>query len=144
MNERKIKLKEISTLVFLGLNAWLDIKKKEISLMVTAVFAVTGVLWSFYCGRSLTQVLFPLGTGLVFLLLSLITRGAVGMGDVWILLALGLMLGTEEFIWTLCLGMVLAGAWALILLVIFRKKRHTEFPFVPFLLAGYVGGLALW
>lgn len=137
-------MKEISTLVFLGLNAWMDIKKKEISLMTAAVFAITGIVWSFYCGRSWMQAVIPLVTGVAFLMLSLATRGAVGMGDAWILLALGMMLGTEEFLWTLCLGMMLAGIWALILLVVFRKKRHTEFPFVPFLLAGYVGGLALW
>lgn len=137
-------MEELCTLAFLGVNAWLDIKKKEISLVTVGLFAAAGILWSLQCGRSLIQEAVTLGTGMAFLVLSLFTRGAVGMGDAWILMALGVMLGTEAFFWTLCTGMLLAGAWSLILLAVLKKGRHTEVPFVPFLLAGYVGGLALW
>lgn len=137
-------MREVVTLAFLGVNAWLDIKKKEISLLTVGILAVLGAIWSVMSGRDLMQAVFPLGIVTVFLGLSLLTGGAVGLGDVWILLALGLILETGEFLGTLCMGMLLAGGWALILLVILRKNRRTEIPFVPFLLAGYIGGLVLW
>jgi len=137
-------VREVGTLIFLGINAWMDIRKREISLLIAAIFAVAGAIGSIVSGRSLLQMLIPMGIVLIFLGLSVITNGAVGMGDVWILLALGLMMDTEEFLGTLCIGMLLAGGWSLILLVIVKKNRHTEIPFVPFLLAGYMGGLIRW
>lgn len=141
---RRHKLKEVCILVFLGINAWMDVKKQEVSLVTAGVFSVLGLFWLFYSGESLRELVIPLGTGALFLALSVVTKGAVGLGDVWILMALGIMLRTERFLWTLCIGMLLAGGWALVLLVAFKKNRHTELPFVPFLLAGYVGGLILW
>lgn len=137
-------MKELCTLIFLVVNAWLDMRKKEISLLTVVIFAAAGAVWYIESGRSLMEVLVPLGTGLVFFTLSLLTSGSVGLGDVWILLVLGLILETGEFLETLCIGMLLAGGWALILMVVRKKSRHTEIPFVPFLLAGYVGGMLLW
>ncbi len=141
---RRIKMKEVCTLVFLGINAWMDVKKKEISLVSVGFFSALGFLWLFYRGGGLLEAAVPLGIGVFFMALSFASGGAVGMGDVWVLLALGLMLGAERFLWTLCIGMLLAGGWALILLVVLKKNRHTEISFVPFLLAGYVGGMLFW
>ena len=43
------------------------------------------------------------------------------------------------------LGAVFSSAvYAGILLVILKKNRNTEIPFVPFLLMGYLGGVILW
>lgn len=136
-------MKELCTLAFLGVNAWLDIRKKEISLLSVVIFAAAGAVRYIESGRSMMEVIMPLGIGLVFFTLSLLTSGSVGLGDAWILLALGLILETGEFLGTLCIGMLLAGGWALILLVIRKKSRNTEIPFVPFLLVGYVGGMLL-
>ena len=64
-------------------------------------------------------------------------------GDCWILLALGALLDTETYIRMLCIGFFLAAFWSGILLVIRRKSRKTEIPLVPFLLAGYIGGILI-
>ena len=37
------------------------------------------------------------GTGFLFVLISILTEGAVGMGDGWLLMALGTVLYPEEF-----------------------------------------------
>ena len=65
------------------------------------------------------------------------------MGDAWVLLDLGIVLETGEFLITVCLGVLLSGGCAMILLALKKAGRRTEIPFVPFLLAGYVGGLLL-
>ena len=59
------------------------------------------------------------------------------------LLALGALLDTEIYIRMLCIGFFLAAFWSGILLVIRRKSRKTEIPLVPFLLAGYIGGILI-
>ena len=80
------------------------------------------------------------GIGILILGGSVLTRGQVGMGDGWLLMALGCMMRMESYIQMACIGMLLAAACSGVLLLVFRKSRKTEIPLVPFLLLGYVGG----
>lgn len=41
-------MREFCVLVFLGLNSWLDIKKREISLVLAAMLATAGMIWTVY------------------------------------------------------------------------------------------------
>lgn len=134
-------VKELCTVVFLAMNSWLDIRRREISLLLTVVYAGCGIICSILQGRKIQDVLIPAGIGILFLAAGLISRGAIGAGDCWILLALGALLDTETYIRMLCIGFFLAAFWSGILLVIRRKSRKTEIPLVPFLLAGYIGGI---
>lgn len=70
-------------------------------------------------------------------------RGAVGMGDGWLLMALGTVLYPEEFFSTLFMGMICSAVWSGIMMMGFCRKGSTEIPFVPFLLAGYLGGFLI-
>ena len=136
-------VKELCTVVFLAMNGWLDIRRREISLLLTVVYAGCGIIYSILQGRKIQDVLIPAGIGILFLAAGLISRGAIGAGDCWILLALGALLDTETYIRMLCIGFFLAAFWSGILLVIRRKSRKTEIPLVPFLLAGYIGGILI-
>ena len=136
-------VKELCTVVFLAMNSWLDIRRREISLILTVVYAGCGIIYSILQGRKIQDVLIPAGIGILFLAAGLISRGAIGAGDCWILLALGALLDTETYIRILCIGFFLAAFWSGILLVIRRKSRKTEIPLVPFLLAGYIGGILI-
>lgn len=136
-------VKELCTVVFLAMNSWLDIRRREISLLLTVVYAGCGIIYSILQGGKIQDVLIPAGIGILFLAAGLISRGAIGAGDCWILLALGALLDTETYIRMLCIGFFLAAFWSGILLVIRRKSRKTEIPLVPFLLAGYIGGILI-
>ena len=136
-------VKELCTVVFLAMNSWLDIRRREISLLLTVVYAGCGIIYSILQGRKIQDVLIPAGIGILFLAAGLISRGAIGAGDCWILLALGALLDTETYIRMLCIVFFLAAFWSGILLVIRRKSRKTEIPLVPFLLAGYIGGILI-
>ena len=136
-------VKELCTVVFLAMNSWLDIRRREISLLLTVVYAGCGIIYSILQGRKIQDVLIPAGIGILFLAAGLISRGSIGAGDCWILLALGALLDTETYIRMLCIGFFLAAFWSGILLVIRRKSRKTEIPLVPFLLAGYIGGILI-
>ena len=136
-------VKELCTVVFLAMNSWLDIRRREISLLLTMVYAGCGIIYSILQGRKIQDVLIPAGIGILFLAAGLISRGAIGAGDCWILLALGALLDTETYIRVLCIGVFLAAFWSGVLLVIRRKSRKTEIPLVPFLLAGDRGGILI-
>lgn len=136
-------VKELCTVVFLAMNSWLDIRRREISLLLTGAYAGCGIIYSILQGRNIQDVLIPAGIGISFFAAGMISRGAIGAGDCWILLALGALLDTETYIRMLCIGFFLAAFWSGILLVIRRKSRKTEIPLVPFLLAGYIGGILI-
>ena len=136
-------MERYGTLLFLLFSSFLDIRKREISIPVTLLFGLAGVVYSVRTGRTMTDYLIPLGLGILILGGSVLTRGQVGMGDGWMLLALGCMLRMECYIQMACIGMLLAAAYSGVLMLVFRKNRKTEIPLVPFLLLGYVGGMII-
>ena len=137
-------LKEICILGFLGLNTWTDIRRKEISLVAAAVFAAGSLIWTACTGRISTSFFIPVGISAFFLVVSIVTKGALGMGDGWLMMALGIAMETEEFLVMLLIGLGCSAIWAGILLVILHNGRKAEIPFVPFLFLGYIGGVLLW
>ena len=72
-----------------------------------------------------------------------LTGGEIGRGDGLAFLALAAMLTTGVFVKTVCIGLFLAAGYAGILLALCKKGRKTEIPLLPFLLAGYLGGILL-
>jgi leader peptidase (prepilin peptidase)/N-methyltransferase len=65
--------------------------------------------------------------------------GAFGLGDVFLLVGVGLMVGGERALGGVFVGLILAGIVLGALLVMKRIGRRTYVPFGPFLIAG-----ALW
>lgn len=135
---------EAGILIFLGVNSWTDIRKREVSLGFTGIFAVAGIIWRLFSKGSLVEILPVAGVGLLFTGISVITGGALGMGDSLVLLALGTVMNMGDFFPMLLGAIFSSAACAGILLGILKKSRNTEIPFVPFLLLGYLGGLILW
>ena len=136
-------LKEAVTMIFLAVNSWLDLRSREISLLLTAVYGVGGILCSIFQRRQITDILIPAGIGMMFLAMGFLSREAIGAGDGWILATLGTMLSTEVYVRMLCMGLFLAAFWSGILLVVCKKSRKTEIPLVPFLAVGYIGAILI-
>ena len=65
--------------------------------------------------------------------------GAFGLGDVFLLIGVGLMVGGERALGSVFVGLILAGVVLAALLIAGRIGRRTYVPFGPFLIAG-----ALW
>lgn len=73
-------MREFCVLVFLGLNSWMDIKKREISLVLATMLAAAGMIWTVYRGTVSIERLLPIMTGVSFLGISVITRRVYGNG----------------------------------------------------------------
>lgn len=139
-----MQLEQGAMLVFLGWNAWKDWKKREISLLSVVIFGAAGLIWGLADHSLGIQNLFLEGIGVLFLLLSIFTKGKIGMGDAWILLTAGILTGLRDYLRMLVLGLLLTSLWAGYLLAVKKEKRDTEIPFLPFLFLGYIGGVFLW
>ena len=78
------------------------------------------------------------GVGILFLLVSKVTREGFGYGDSWAILALGIYLGLWGVLDVLAGTFCLLAAASLICLTAKKKSRKHTIPFIPFLAAGYL------
>jgi leader peptidase (prepilin peptidase) / N-methyltransferase len=78
----------------------------------------------------------PLG---LFLLAIPFGAGAIGLGDLKLLVSVGLLAGPARLFYGLIVGAVLAGLAVLVLLAVGRVSLRSFVPYGPFLIAG-----ALW
>jgi leader peptidase (prepilin peptidase)/N-methyltransferase len=141
---RRDDLKEMCIFAFLAWNSWKDIRKHEISLPLTLVFGIGGLILSWQNHETFGGIAGSASIGLGMMGMSILTRGGVGMGDGLLLLALSGFLSAEELLMILLLGLFLCAVWGAILFLLRKKERHTEIPFIPFLSLGYLGGIMLW
>ena len=86
----------------------------------------------------LWDMLAGIGLGLVLLVLSWVTREALGYGDGLTVAACGASLGFIMELRILFLAVIFAAVWSGILLVFRKAGRKDSFPFVPFLLAAQI------
>jgi prepilin signal peptidase PulO-like enzyme (type II secretory pathway) len=110
-----------------------DIEEEEVPRAVFAaafpVFFALRVGWgSFPAWEAAAGLLVGLA---VFLLARLVSRGKLGLADVWYSALIGMVLGPRRWYGAICL----ACACALILLLATGKRRV---PFIPFMAAGSI------
>ena len=129
---------------YLGVLTVMDIRYKRLNLL----FLLSGfllVIAGWFFGRDLHPLLRITGSGvgLVFLLASRVTGESFGYGDSLLILIMGGFLGFWDILSVLMAAFLLAAAFSGIMLVRKRFSRKTAFPFVPFLMIAYTGGMIL-
>lgn len=117
------------------LNGLWDWKKKEICVWSILLSIPVGIGLNLLKGfRSPGEMLWGVGTGAVIILLSLLTKGAVGFGDGLLLCVTGMLLGPAENLELMTLGALLCAAVLGTGLLFGKTGWKERFPFVPFLL----------
>lgn len=121
-----------------------DWRRKEIPLYLLIVMSVNVLLLSICVGGP--SVGSRIGGALIGILLFIVgkfTREAIGYGDSWIILLLGVYLGSVRLLELLLGASLLAALFSLFYLWKKRWKKKASIPFVPFLLVMYLGGMYL-
>ena len=76
--------------------------------------------------------------GASLFVLSLISKGKLGMGDALMVLVMGLFIGLRQTVGELMMAVVFAGIFALVLVAAKKCRKGDELPFVPFLAAAHI------
>ncbi|WP_143272103.1 A24 family peptidase [Anaerovibrio sp. JC8] len=98
-----------------------------------ALFALLGLTRLLLSGQGLMDGLVAAAVGFaVFLLLAVITRGGFGGGDVKLVGAMGLWLGSDLLLVTVIMGIIMGGIMALLLLITKKRSRKDYFPYGPY------------
>lgn len=70
--------------------------------------------------------------GGVFLFLAVVSKGALGGGDVKLIAALGLWFGSENLLSVVLIGTIFGGLAALLLIIAKKKDRKSYFAYGPY------------
>lgn len=122
-----------------GLFIWSieDKKTKLVDIRKVAVFLILGIGLALWQGQIIQKLLFALVFGAIFYLISIFSKEKIGKGDALVMMTIGIYAGTFNTIrvvWFASLLSALAGVYELL---IKRRGRAYEMPFIPFLLGGY-------
>ena len=137
-----METRKVLVLLLLGINSIWDKKEKAIPVWGVVLFIGLGVVvnvWRPYF--NISEILLGATLGLLLLFVSQITSGAIGAGDGYIMLAIGIYLGIWNSLNLLFWALLFAAIFSLGLIKIKKKNRKTTIPFIPFLLCAYVFGL---
>jgi len=125
---------------YLGICAYSDWKSKEISTLTMILFSVSTIILTIAFGEGKVGLIVGGGIlGLLFFVISMLTKEAIGYGDSWVILLLGLYLGGIKLLWLLFFASFGAGLFSLFYLWKRHWRKHNTLPFVPFLFIAYVG-----
>ena len=116
-----------------------DLKKREIPDMTTIVFAVIFIIVLFWFDGPEGLVSGLIGAVIpsaVLLLARLIKKESVGLGDIKMLAACGLMCGFPGVLFVMLRAALAILVYSLVMLLLKKLKLSAELPFAPFLLFG--------
>lgn len=113
-----------------------DLEHQIIPNAVTYPGTVVGIILSAASGALGPSVIAAVTAGAVFLLLSLVSRGGIGGGDIKLAAMIGAFLGTPAVVVALFLAVALGAAAGLVLLALRLRNRKDMIPFGPAMAAG--------
>lgn len=118
---------------FLLIMMWSDMEQQIIMNPQLTLFAILGLCYQLLLqpDQLFLQLLTSLASGLIFLVLAILTRGGIGGGDIKLLAALGLWLKPEAMEFTGIGGIILGGLLALMAILSKRKSRKDYIPYGP-------------
>ena len=123
--------------VLVGFAAY-DIKTKMIPVTAVMIAAASVLLYRFYIGVGIRELVIGLIPGALLLVLAFVTRESIGTGDGMMLCIVGLFCGWRQSLAIFGMALVLSALLSIILLVCRKAGRKTELPFLPSLLGGYL------
>lgn len=144
---------ELVLLFLLCICAWQDMKKRKVLIWPILACGGLGViyqllLWADASKTAGTEAalsaadFLSLSAGLIpgaaLLLAGKWSRGQIGAGDGLLVMVMGIYLGLWETTGILFYASVAAGMAGLFLMLVLKKNRRYEIPFIPFLLVVFV------
>ena len=76
-------------------------------------------------------------------MLSLLSKGRIGMGDALMVLVMGAFIGFRQTVGELLAALFFSGLFSLGLVIIKKCGKEKELPFVPFLAAAHIVGICV-
>ena len=125
---------------FLLVQAFLDARTGYVSMPLLLAQAVMGVIAGGLKDVSGILIVWRFMPGIVLLCVSALSREGIGQGDAWLFVTLGVYLQAGEQMILFGAALFLAAVWILLFWRRDSVEKDRTLPFVPFVLAAYMGG----
>lgn len=125
--------------IYLLLMSVRDIKYRELPIaMLGAGFIFVPIFILTDNDGGLLSYIYGAIPGIVFLIVSILSRGQMGPADAFVLICMGLCIGIGPVIGVISSSLILIALVSMILLVMGKLNRKSTLPYVPFILTGYL------
>ena len=152
------KVRVLIAIVMLIICSYQDLKRKEINLSVLILSVLINTAFvvidetseilnnnvSFsgtYIKKSVAEIVMSVFPGIFILIFSKLF-GQIGEGDGYVFIAIGLISGVRIVLLAMYISFLIGGIYAAYKRFIKKEKAEYGFAFVPFILIGYIAGIA--
>lgn len=119
---------------FMGICSITDLIRKEIPCILLGIFTVAAGIYILLFQSH--NVLLSIVPGCLLLLVSRVSGEAIGYGDGWMMINLGLLLGYQRVLMVIMTAVLFSSFCGMILLMLKKADRKSKMAFAPFLTAG--------
>lgn len=127
-------------LILLAVASVIDWRKREIPMTLLFIMSAGITIFAIYCKDITIWYRLAGGAlGMMLFVVSTVTKEAIGYGDSWLILLLGVQLGILRVLQLLFAASILAVIFAVFYLWVRKWNRDATLPFVPFLTIAYLG-----
>ncbi|MFQ9933374.1 MAG: prepilin peptidase [Lachnospiraceae bacterium] len=127
--------------IYLIICSFTDIKSMKISLPLSLMFSLTGILLSLFSltnHQNIFDLILSVSAGLLIILASFISRGSIGIGDGFIISVIGCFHSSWITVCVIAYSFFIAAVFCLILILLKKQSKGVKIPFAPFILIGYI------
>ena len=118
---------------FLALITFTDFEQYVIFNKMLLPFAILGILAAVHLNLPLAdRIIAAVAGGGIFLLISVLTKGGIGGGDIKLIFVLGIWLGTKTLLDIILAASIFGGIVAVFLIFTKRKSRTSYFAYGPY------------
>lgn len=137
-----MKLLYILEILFLTVETIKDIKTQTLDLWELLIFFAAGfIVRIFWIHEDVWNIFPAMSIGIIMLGISFLSGEAMGYGDGMVVLVTGVLCGMRITIVTVCIAFFIMCVLAVCLLIKNGFYYKAKVPFVPCILAGFLGGL---
>lgn len=129
----------IWTIAFLIICTLTDVKERKINIMFCVINQILmTVLNIFQRDFNVLSVMSGLGIGAMFLLINRISKNGIGMGDVFMIVTIGIVCGGTYTMELVFWSFALCSIYSIICIVLKKISLKSSLPLAPFMLLGAV------
>ena len=135
---------EIWIIIFLFICTVIDIKKQEVYMGICVINFLVALGTKFLMGDfMIADFIIVIFVGIAILLINIFTKGAIGLGDAYIIFSLAPLVSAGQLVIMLALAFMLCALFSAGGLLIKKFSINTKIPFVPFMFLGGIAGILM-
>lgn len=136
----KIKLIRVIVMLFLTIGSYCDIKTRKLPMGFLLLFAGVGIylnlMWKY---QNMETLVLGVSFGVMFFVISKVTEEAIGYGDAWGILILGILEGGRKIVPIVFTAFIFSSIYGLYKMITSKMRKRDSMPFFPFMFLAVLG-----